>query len=103
MRGAVAYLWRGHERLAPSDGEARGSIYSVRDGNTWPDFLTIIRLEICFDCLPGRYEHRRSPRQVTADRGAVDRHRFVARRITEADWMSSSPSEMTPEELCWSR
>ena len=40
----------------------RETIYNVRDGETWPDFTTIARLEIYFDCrLWGNAHRKNSP------------------------------------------
>ena len=49
------------EQIAEDTEMSRETIYSVRDGKTWPDFFTIARLEIYFNCRLWGYEHRRPP------------------------------------------
>ena len=38
----------------------RETIYNIRDGETWPDFTTVVRLEIYFDIRLWGNEHRKN-------------------------------------------
>ena len=51
------------EKIANDTEMSRETIYSVRDGETWPDFFTIARLEIYFNCRLWGYEHRKPPHE----------------------------------------
>ena len=49
------------EKIAKVTEMSRETIYNIRDGLTWPDFLTIARLEIYFNHRLWGYQHRRPP------------------------------------------
>ncbi len=46
-------------QIAQETDMARETIYNIRDGETWPDFTTIARLEIYFNIRLWGYAHRR--------------------------------------------
>ena len=46
------------EQTAEDTEMTRETIYNVRDGETWPDFITIARLEIYFKTRLWGNEHR---------------------------------------------
>ena len=54
-------------KIAQRCGLTRQTIYNVLDGNTWPDLVTIARLEVHFGVRLWGNQHRRKP-QGLADR-----------------------------------
>ena len=48
------------KKVADDTEIVRDTIYNIREGKTWPDFTTIARLEIYFDCRLWGNEHRKN-------------------------------------------
>ncbi len=46
-------------QIAQATDMTRETIYNIRDGETWPDFTTIARLEIYFNIRLWGYDRRR--------------------------------------------
>ena len=63
------------EQTAADTKMTRETIYNIRDGETWPNFITIARLEIYFNIrLWGQRPPPQIPVTATGRRAPADRH-----------------------------